>query len=100
MLELGDLAPDFTATVVGGPYKERATLKLSSLRGSKVVLYFYPKDDTPGCTAQACALRDRYTHLIDAGANVFGVSVDSPTCHLKFIEKYKLPFPLISDEKK
>ena len=63
------------------------------------MIYFYPKDDTPGCTAQACALRDRYEHLIGTGALVFGVSIDPPESHIKFIAKHSLPFPLISDER-
>ena len=62
------------------------------------MLYFYPKDDTPGCTVQACALRDRYAHLKEQNALAFGISVDSPASHKKFIEKYSLPFPLLSDE--
>ena len=74
-------------------------IKLSDFRGKTVVIYFYPKDDTPGCTAQACALRDRYEHLLETGAMVFGVSVDSPESHAKFIAKHSLPFPLISDER-
>ena len=100
MLALGDLAPDFTAVAVGGTYLKGSPLKLSSLRGQAVALYFYPKDDTPGCTTQASALRDHYHHVKEAGALVFGVSVDSPESHQKFIEKFNLPFPLISDEKK
>ncbi len=63
------------------------------------MIYFYPKDDTPGCTAQACALRDRYEHLIATGAMVFGVSIDPPESHAKFVAKHSLPFPLISDER-
>jgi peroxiredoxin Q/BCP len=72
---------------------------LSDFRGKTVVIYFYPKDDTPGCTAQACALRDRYAHLIQTGAIVFGVSIDAPESHAKFIAKHSLPFPLVSDER-
>ena len=63
------------------------------------MIYFYPKDDTPGCTAQACALRDSYEPLLETGAMVFGVSVDPPESHVKFIAKHNLPFPLISDER-
>ncbi len=73
-------------------------MNLADFLGKTVVLYFYPKDDTPGCTTQACALRDRYRDLIDAGATVFGVSVDSAKSHAEFIAKYELPFPLLSDE--
>jgi peroxiredoxin Q/BCP len=94
----GDKAPDFTAIAVGGEYGDGATVSLSEFRGRTVVLYFYPKDDTPGCTTQACAVRDKYAALQQTGAVIFGVSVDSPESHAKFIEKYSLPFPLISDE--
>lgn len=94
----GDPAPDFTAVAVGGEYGDGKTVRLSDFRGRKVVLYFYPKDDTPGCTTQACGLRDRYAHLRDHDAIVFGVSVDSPKSHRKFIDKFDLPFPLLSDE--
>lgn len=94
----GDPAPDFSAIAVGGPYGDGQTIKLSDFRGKTVVLYFYPKDDTPGCTTQACGLRDRYEPFLEAGATVFGVSVDSPESHAKFITKHSLPFPLISDE--
>lgn len=100
MLVPGDQAPDFTAPVVGGSFAEGATVKLADLRGKTIVLYFYPKDDTPGCTVQACSIRDHYSYLIDHGAEIFGVSVDSPASHRKFIEKNALPFPLISDESK
>ncbi|MDX2080762.1 MAG: thioredoxin-dependent thiol peroxidase [Terrimicrobiaceae bacterium] len=96
----GDPAPDFTATAVGGDYGTGKTVKLSDLRGQKVVLYFYPKDDTPGCTTQACALRDRYSHLREQGAVVFGISPDPAESHRKFIDKFSLPFPLISDDRK
>jgi len=100
MLELGDQAPDFEAPVVGGSFSEGATLRLSDLRDRTVILYFYPKDDTPGCTAQACSLRDRYSYVIERGAEIFGVSVDSVASHKKFIAKHGLPFPLISDDSK
>lgn len=98
LLAPGDPAPEFTAVAVGGPYGPGQPVTLADLRGRNVVLYFYPKDDTPGCTAQACALRDRYSDLIGAGASVFGVSVDSAESHAKFIAKHGLPFPLLSDE--
>ena len=95
----GEKAPEFDLPVVGGEYGDNATVSLSSLRGSKVVLYFYPKDDTPGCTTQACGIRDTWGEL-SAKAKVFGVSIDSVKKHGKFISKYELPFPLISDEEK
>ena len=95
--QVGQIAPDFTAPVVGGGEPEGATVTLSALRGERVVLVFYPKDDTPGCTAQACALRDGWGDL-GRKARVFGVSVDSVKSHKKFISKHHLPFPLIADE--
>ena len=95
----GDYAPDFSAIAVGGAYGDGQIIRLSDFRGKTVVIYFYPKDDTPGCTAQACALRDRYEPLIQTGAIVFGVSIDPPESHAKFIAKHSLPFPLISDER-
>lgn len=94
---IGSQAPDFDLPVVGGDYAENARVRLADLRGSKVVLYFYPKDDTPGCTAQACAIRDGWSE-ISQKAKVFGISVDPPKKHAKFIAKYGLPFPLLSDE--
>ncbi len=94
----GDRAPDFSTTAVGGQYGEGTPVSLADFKGRTVVLYFYPKDDTPGCTTQACALRDRYSLLVEGGAVVFGVSVDPVESHRKFIEKYSLPFPLLSDE--
>lgn len=94
----GDLAPDFSSIAVGAEYGKGTPVRLADFRGRTVVLYFYPKDDTPGCTTQACALRDRYFHLTENNAAVFGVSVDPVESHLKFIEKYNLPFPLLSDE--
>jgi peroxiredoxin Q/BCP len=97
-LSPGDFAPEFSAIAVGGPYKDGERVKLSDFRGKTVVLYFYPKDDTPGCTTQACGLRDRYEPFLEAGATVFGVSVDPPDSHANFIAKHNLPFPLISDE--
>lgn len=92
---VGDLAPDFGAPVVssGG----EASLRLSDLRGEKVVLVFYPKDNTPGCTIQACALRGQWGQL-EGRARVFGVSADGVASHLKFIQKRELPYPLIADE--
>jgi peroxiredoxin Q/BCP len=95
-LKIGDPAPDFTATAVGGKYGSGQQVSLAQLRGKPVVLYFYPKDDTPGCTVQACALRDSWSDLETRG-ELFGVSVDSEKSHEKFISKYQLPFPLLSD---
>lgn len=94
-LKPGDKAPDFQATDANG---NRITLK--DFSGKKLVLYFYPKDDTPGCTAEACNLRDNYELLLKQGYKVLGVSADSSKSHLKFIEKYQLPFPLIPDTEK
>jgi peroxiredoxin Q/BCP len=92
-LKPGDKAPEIKGTLHDGKPFDAATLK-----GKKVVLYFYPKDDTAGCTAQACSLRDNYKAMLKQGYTVIGVSADPPKKHLKFIEKYDLPFPLISDE--
>ena len=96
-LKTGDTAPDFHATAVGGKYGEGKEVSLGDFKGKTVVLYFYPKDDTPGCTAQACALRDGWGQF-SAKAELFGVSVDSAKSHQKFIDKHSLPFPLLSDE--
>jgi peroxiredoxin Q/BCP len=95
-LKVGDPAPEFRARAIGGKYKEGEEVALADFRGSAVVLYFYPKDDTPGCTVQACGLRDAWEDL-GTLANIFGVSVDSPASHEKFINKYQLPFSLLSD---
>lgn len=92
-LEIGNSAPAFEAKDQNGNI-----LKLSDFKGKKVVLYFYPKDNTPGCTAQACNLRDNYEALLAAGYVVLGVSSDSEKSHQKFIEKQSLPFPLLADE--
>jgi thioredoxin-dependent peroxiredoxin len=91
-LEVGQMAPDFEAKIETGE-----SIKLSDFRGKKVVLYFYPKDATPGCTAQACNLRDNYDALLKAGYAVLGISSDDEKSHKKFIEKQSLPFPLIAD---
>jgi peroxiredoxin Q/BCP len=92
MLETGTLAPDFTLESDGsGP------VSLSDFRGKKVVLYFYPKDDTPGCTTEACNFRDDYSALTAAGAVILGVSPDSIKSHRSFKNKYELPFLLLSD---
>ena len=94
-LEVGNSAPQFESKDQNGN-----TIKLSDFKGKKVVLYFYPKDNTPGCTAQACNLRDNYEALQKAGYVVLGVSTDSEKSHQKFIEKQELPFSLIADEDK
>ncbi|SKC00932.1 thioredoxin-dependent thiol peroxidase [Dyadobacter psychrophilus] len=91
-LQVGDPAPAFSAKDQDG--KE---VKLSDFKGEKVILYFYPKDDTPGCTAQSCNLRDNYDLLLKRGYKVLGVSVDDEKSHRKFIKKYNLPFPLLAD---
>ncbi len=93
----GTKAPAFSAPAIGGPYASPTTVKLSDLKGETVVLYFYPKDDTPGCTKQACALRDGWSE-ISRKAKVFGVSTDPIKSHEKFIKKHSLPFPILSDE--
>ena len=93
MIEAGSPAPDFTL-----PGDDGSDISLSSYRGKKVVLYFDPKDDTPGCTTQACDLRDNYEAMQARGVVVLGVSPDGPASHKKFREKYSLNFPLLSDE--
>lgn len=93
MLNEGELAPDFTLPSDGG-----TSVALSSLRGRKVILYFYPKDDTSGCTTQACDLRDALPRIEEAGAMVLGVSPDPVRSHEKFKAKYDLNFPLLADE--
>lgn len=97
--KIGSSAPDFTAPVIGGGYDDGSTVHLRDLRGETVVLYFYPKDDTPGCTLQACDLRDGWGE-ISAAAKLFGVSIDPIKKHAKFIGKHDIPYPLISDEDK
>lgn len=94
-LKEGDKAPDFTAKDQNG-----STVSLSGFKGKNVILYFYPKDDTPGCTAEACSFRDNYQSLQGNGFEVIGVSTDSEKSHKKFEKKYSLPFPLIADEDK
>jgi thioredoxin-dependent peroxiredoxin len=98
-LNIGDRAPDFKATAVGGTYGQGQTVTLDDFKGKTLVLYFYPKDETPGCTQQACEVRDHWDE-IESRANLFGVSVDTPESHQKFIAKHDLPFPLISDPDK
>jgi len=95
-LKVGDPAPDFCELAVGGKYGAGREVSLADFRGSPLVLYFYPKDDTPGCTTQACGLRDAWDELRER-AQIFGVSVDPVGSHEKFISKYQLPFPLLSD---
>jgi len=91
-VEAGSEAPDFTL-----PADDGSTVTLTALRGSPVVLYFYPRDDTPGCTKEACALRDRKTELAKLGAKVLGVSTDDLESHRKFRDKFSLNFPLLAD---
>ena len=92
-LKVGDTAPDFSL-----PSGTGETLALKSLRGKQVVLYFYPKDDTPGCTKEACGFRDDITRIEQANTVVLGISTDDLTSHQKFSKKYGLPFTLLSDE--
>ncbi|PYS77607.1 MAG: thioredoxin-dependent thiol peroxidase [Acidobacteria bacterium] len=92
MIKEGEAAPDFEARDAEGN-----TVRLSDLRGQKVVLYFYPKDDTPGCTKEACSLRDGYSEFERRGIKVLGVSLDDEQSHRKFADKYKLPFTLLAD---
>jgi len=92
MLKEGITAPAFTTTDASGN-----TVKLKDFKGQKVVLYFYPKDDTPGCTKEACSFRDDFAAFKKKGINVLGVSPDSEASHKKFAEKYKLPFTLLAD---
>lgn len=93
MLQIGDQAPDFTLNTTTGD-----TFRLSDYRGQRsIVLYFYPKDDTPGCTAEACSFRDQYEDFRELGAEVVGVSSDSEASHQKFTQKHRLPFPLLAD---
>lgn len=94
-LEKGNTAPDFK-----GIDQKGRSIQLSDFKGSKLILYFYPKDNTPGCTAEACNLRDNYKLWLTKGYKILGVSPDSQLSHQKFIAKYNLPFPLIADEDK
>lgn len=94
-MEIGDKVPD-----VLGVDQDGKEIKMSDFAGKKVILYFYPKDNTPGCTAEACSLRDKYTELAEKGYVVVGVSKDSTDSHKKFIAKHELPFTLISDTDK
>ena len=92
-IEEGDKAPAFTL-----PAHDGSKVKLADLKGKPVVVYFYPKDDTPGCTKEACAFRDRKAELKKAGAVVLGLSPDSVESHVKFVDKYDLNFPLLADQ--
>jgi len=94
-LKAGDVAPDFTAATSGG-----GKVSLSDFRGKHVILYFYPRDNTPGCTKEACAFRDEFGAFKKKGVVVLGVSTDSAKSHDKFVEKYQLPFTLVADEDK
>jgi thioredoxin-dependent peroxiredoxin len=94
-LKEGDMAPDFSLSDQNGVQRS-----LKDYKGAKLAIYFYPKDDTPGCTAQACNLRDNYAELRQKGFNILGVSADSEAKHQKFIEKYSLPFSLLADTEK
>ncbi|MBM6991989.1 MAG: peroxiredoxin [Prevotella sp.] len=91
-MEIGQRLPE-----VLGKDQDGKEIKLSDFKGKKLVLYTYPKDSTPGCTSEACSLRDNYQQLLDKGFAVVGVSVQDEKSHKKFIEKYELPFPLIAD---
>lgn len=95
MLKIGDKAPAFI-----GIDQDSNEIKLSDYKGKKLVLYFYPKDSTPGCTAEACDLRDNYNGFLAKGFDIIGVSADSEKSHQNFIAKYSLPFKLISDKEK
>ncbi|UCG27332.1 MAG: thioredoxin-dependent thiol peroxidase [Bacteroidales bacterium] len=94
-LKVGDPAPVFSAKDHNGN-----PVHLGSLKGQKVILFFYPKDNTPGCTAEACSLRDNYTELINRGFTLIGISPDSEKSHRNFSSKFSLPFPLIPDQEK
>ena len=94
-IETGMKAPEFTAQITNGK-----TIHLRDYKGKRVVLYFYPKDDTPGCTVEACGLRDQYQKIRELNAEVLGVSVDNTDSHQKFTTKFNLPFPLVADPDK
>src|SRR5690242_20761772 len=94
-IQEGIRAPEFTSLLTTGD-----VVKLNDYKGKKVVLYFYPKDDTPGCTVESCGLRDQYQKIRELGAEVLGVSVDSVESHQKFTEKFHLPFQLLADTDK
>lgn len=90
---VGDMAPDFEL-----PADDGTTVRLSDLRGQRVILYFYPKDDTPGCTTQACGFRDNYVEITEKKGVVLGISPDGVASHVKFKTKFNLPFRLLADE--
>ncbi len=94
-LEAGDVAPAFSTATSGG-----GKVSLADFKGRNVILYFYPRDDTPGCTREACAFRDRFAEFKKRGVVVLGVSTDAVKSHDKFVEKFKLPFTLLADEDK
>src|SRR5580698_6959522 len=94
-LKEGDKAPEFSTATSGG-----GNVSLADFKGKNVILYFYPKDDTPGCTAEACSFRDNYQSMLSKGFQVIGVSTDDEKSHKKFETKYNLPFPLIADKDK
>jgi len=94
-IQEGTRAPEFTSLLTTGD-----VVKLDDYKGKKVVLYFYPKDDTPGCTIEACGLRDQYEKIRELGAEVLGVSVDNVVSHQHFTQKFKLPFQLVADSDK
>ena len=94
-LKVGDVAPKFSAATSGG-----GKISLADFKGQNVILYFYPRDDTPGCTTEACAVRDHFADFQKKGAIIFGVSTDTVKSHDKFVTKFKLPFTLLADEAK
>lgn len=94
-LKPGDIAPGINSSDQNGN-----PLNLADFKGSKVIVYFYPKDDTPGCTAEACSLRDGYSDLLNKGFKIIGISADNSKSHKKFSDKYHLPFPLVPDTDK
>lgn len=96
MLKVGDKAPEFDLPIAGG----KANIRLKDFRGKKVILYFYPKDDTPGCTKEACSFNDHLDSITSSGAVVLGVSADPVESHGRFAAKYGLKFPLLSDSDK
>ena len=94
-LKEGDAAPEFEAATNGG-----GRVSLAELQGKNVIIYFYPKDDTPGCKKEACGFRDRFAEFKKKGAVILGISIDPVKSHNKFVEKYKLPFTLVADDDK
>jgi peroxiredoxin Q/BCP len=94
-LQIGDRVPDFSV-----PDQDERTISLSDYKGKRLIVFFYPKASTPGCTMEACNLRDHFKELLDAGYELLGVSADSPKRQRNFRDKYKFPFPLLADEEK